>query len=603
MSQPTQPTAPAPASPPQDRRVALKDNAGVKHRTPNDKAKPATRGRPSLNAPVPAPEAAHSATTNPAATPGAALTTETAPRAGEKRIRSLSSSSLSTLTPATMGAPPEALEHAAQPSTAANTPRADQEGGQNTVVPYPQPMPTGNPEGEASATCPASDDELEYSPQTPVTPEHRPLTFPPPHMTPTSRNRRPAGSTTPPHLFEPVMHVFHHDTPRFVANPSQATAETMARLQALRSQRTRRCDPQQALTKLVPTPHDGWSRVYPATPDFLYSNIPEATLQKWLSEDSRGKKVIVQVMRQNSWCPPQCDSTANLLARTLNAVYATDKIRVATASEDVRGRSQQNAPFSFLVFGLTSEIATSMVAKHCFASEFIQFLVYPLVYAATPCYIGALGGLRNIGVDNDPSDLENLREDITSLMLHNKRMYNAILAYATDVAAASGDVIMDGYAAASRVLTRLGLGILNTKTAGGIEEPTINLYLELNASTELDRAFPTFVDAARGVCFDTAMTGTGRFFPGFICINCRGITHPTGLCPFESEPEWMAITRPDRDERTDSSSGSGPPPPPPPPPASPRNQGPPPRRDTPAPSARLPASSLRNPKGKGPGRP
>lgn len=595
----------------------MKNNAGLKHRVASDALTGATtRGRASLGtiapsvADVPAPPTDPPTVTIPPSP-------DAAPRAGEKRVRSSSSSSLSTHAPTLLGADsaqaPVTQEDITEPITAitaniGTAPEAAPEALEpaspaQTHLPGPQPAPAEHPVNEPPAAAADTDmgsERTRY--EDPTTPEHRPLFFPPPHMTPTHRERRRTGSDTPPHLFEPIMHVFHHDTPALVPNPSQATEETMARLLALRSQRTRKCDPQQALTKLVPTPRDGWSRVYPAAPDFLYTNIPDATLQKWLSEDSKGKKTIVQVMRQNSWCPPQCDSTANMLARTLNAIYGTDRIRVATASEDIRGRSQQNSPFSFLVFGLTPDMAAGMIAKHCFATEFIQFLAYPLVYAATPCFIGSLGGLRNIG--DDPSDINNLREDITSILLNNRRMFQALLAYATDIAAIAGDAIMDPEAATMRVLTKLTLGVLNTKTAGGIEEPTINLYLELPASTELDRAFPTFIEAAHRVCFDTPLTGTGRFFPGFNCINCRGITHPTGLCPFESEPEWMAITKPDHGDRADASSSSGapPPPPPPPPPSSPRNPGPPPRRDTPAPSSRLPGPPFRNPKGRGSGR-
>lgn len=591
----------------------MKNNVGVKQRVASDKYTGATtRGRTSLGPSVLAPPTE----TNPS--PDNTDTAEAAPRTGEKRVRSSSSSSLSTHTPTPtaagldqspafatqkIGDPP--APSAQESETALEASRASPALAPLTMS-YSQAlqlMPTATQESEVDPTSTDSDMEQQVSsladPTTPVTPEHRPLSFPSPHMTPTYRVPLPIGACTPPHQFEPIVHTFHLDTPAFVPNPSQATADTMARLLALRSQRTRRCDPQHALTRTVPTPTHGWPRVYPAAPDFLYTNIPEATLQKWLSEDSKGKKVIVQVMRQNSWCPPQCDTTANLLARTISAIYDSDKVRVATASEDIRGRSQQNPPYSFLVFGLTPMIAQSMVAKHCFATSLIQFLVYPLVYAATPCFIGSLGGLRNIG--DDPSDAQNLREDLTMILLHNRRWYQAILAYATDVAAAAGDIIMDPDAATIRVMTKLSLGILNTKSPGGVEEPTVNLYLELPASTDLDQAFPTFIEAAHRVCFDTPLTGTGRFFTGFVCVNCRGITHPTGLCPFENEPDWVAITKPDQDDRTDPPSGA-PPPPPPPPPGSPRNQGPTPRRDTPGSTTTLQTPSYRSSRGRGSGR-
>lgn len=412
-----------------------------------------------------------------------------------------------------------------------------------------------------------------------------------------------SGATPPPHHLEPVHHTFHADVPPLIPNPNhphRPTDEVLARLQALRSQRTRKCDPQDSLTAMVPTPQHGWPRVYHDRPDFLYTNLPDSTLDKWLAADNNGKKIIVQVMRQNSWCSPQCDATANLTVKTLEAIYGFEGIKVATASEQIRGCSQQNAPFSFLVFGLSAYVAEKILEKHCIATEHIQFLAYPLIYAATPSHLGSVSGLRNIG--DNPDDMETLCDDLANLLLDNKRMFKALTTYAEDVAETAGDAIMDREAAALGLIFKFYIETLETKSHGGIEEPTINLFLELPASAELDKAFPMLVEAATRIAFETPLCGTGRFFPGYLCFSCRGRTHPTGLCPFEAIEGWAGITRPDR--------GDPPAPPPPshpgapPPPPSPRNPGPPPsRRDNQASSSKLPAPSFRasrrRPSGRG----
>lgn len=154
-----------------------------------------------------------------------------------------------------------------------------------------------------------------------------------------------------------------------VPNSNHPSAETITRLKALYEQKTWKCDPQFSLTRIVPTPKHGWPRIYPSSPDTLYANIPNLTLAKWLVPDTTGEKVIVQVMCQNLLAPPQCELMADLLVRSISAIFSTDKVKVATASKYIHGWSQQNIPFSFLVFGLHPTIAKQLLAKHCFATE------------------------------------------------------------------------------------------------------------------------------------------------------------------------------------------------------------------------------------------
>lgn len=63
-------------------------------------------------------------------------------------------------------------------------------------------------------------------------------------MTPTYR--RP-GQGIQPHVFEPIQNIFHIDTPIATPNPAASTDATLSRIQAMRSQRTQRCDPANTL--------------------------------------------------------------------------------------------------------------------------------------------------------------------------------------------------------------------------------------------------------------------------------------------------------------------------------------------------------------------
>ncbi|KAJ7577692.1 hypothetical protein C8J56DRAFT_1060867 [Mycena floridula] len=74
--------------------------------------------------------------------------------------------------------------------------------------------------------------------------------------------------------------------------------------------------------------------------------------------------------------------------------------------------------------------------------------------------------------------------------------------------------------------------------SGGQPINAVNVYAtfpftSLSGFTELRRIITS-------LRFRTKMTGEGRAIPApFLCHICRGMDHPTGLCPFPSIPGWM----------------------------------------------------------------
>ncbi|KAJ7055336.1 hypothetical protein C8F01DRAFT_1160229 [Mycena amicta] len=63
-----------------------------------------------------------------------------------------------------------------------------------------------------------------------------------------------------------------------------------------------------------------------------------------------------------------------------------------------------------------------------------------------------------------------------------------------------------------------------------------------NSYHDFPTASPEGVDrirqAARSLFYSTPYHGTGYVHPGFHCLICHSIDHPTPLCPFPSTPNW-----------------------------------------------------------------
>ena len=84
------------------------------------------------------------------------------------------------------------------------------------------------------------------------------------------------------------------------------------------------------------------------------------------------------------------------------------------------------------------------------------------------------------------------------------------------------------------------LNILSQKDIGtglGQSYPAWNVYICPPTNDHL--AMKKWRETIRDTTFATFINGTGSTVKLFKCTICRGIDHPTGMCPFPNQPGWV----------------------------------------------------------------
>jgi hypothetical protein len=92
------------------------------------------------------------------------------------------------------------------------------------------------------------------------------------------------------------------------------------------------------------------------------------------------------------------------------------------------------------------------------------------------------------------------------------------------------------------VLNKLHIERVDIIKEGGIAQPSVNMYL-LKAQYS-DKQWDDLRQAASKTSYAHPLFGIGRYYKGWICGRCHGVTHPTGLCPFLSLEDDVPMTDP-----------------------------------------------------------
>ena len=82
------------------------------------------------------------------------------------------------------------------------------------------------------------------------------------------------------------------------------------------------------------------------------------------------------------------------------------------------------------------------------------------------------------------------------------------------------------------ILDKLHIERINIMKEGGIVQPSVNMYL-LDVNYD-DKQWDELHRAAGKMSFTHPLFSIGKYYKGWICGKCHGITHPTGLCPLRT---------------------------------------------------------------------
>lgn len=94
----------------------------------------------------------------------------------------------------------------------------------------------------------------------------------------------------------------------------------------------------------------------------------------------------------------------------------------------------------------------------------------------------------------------------------------------------AGDEVIVGQEEVDEIINKLYIERVDLAKGPNIPQPSINLYLMDVDYT--DDEWRILRKAASKTMYVHDLHVVGRYFPGWICTLCHGVTHPTGMCPY-----------------------------------------------------------------------
>jgi len=95
---------------------------------------------------------------------------------------------------------------------------------------------------------------------------------------------------------------------------------------------------------------------------------------------------------------------------------------------------------------------------------------------------------------------------------------------------AAGDEVIVGQEEVDEIIDKLHIERIDLAKGQNIPQPSVNLYL-MDADYN-DDEWRLLRKAASKTMYVHDLHGVGRYFPGWTCALCHGVTHPTGMCPY-----------------------------------------------------------------------
>lgn len=299
------------------------------------------------------------------------------------------------------------------------------------------------------------------------------------------------------------------------------------------------------ISRWVPQPPKGWPFIYGETPTYPYSNLHPAQRDEIMMEEG-AHNLMILVFGENSWEEPKCNTIAGSIAEELCDYLNIEEVIVFPALPRNTPRLRNDPPWVYYVTGLDQENATRLKDRHILASRMIQMQILPTIYFGPTGYGGTIEGLIATNLKNFTEVKRDLLlRDIRSILFKHKGTHDTIMTYLLaiqPVGNAQVDITQYDQCVEKFLLSDLKVKILQTKTGGNTPAPAINMYFRLDTNKDMHRR--SLLTQLLSVSYSTSRFGVGRYNPGWKCHSCRGVDHPSGLCPFRNISHWEDIVNP-----------------------------------------------------------
>jgi hypothetical protein len=147
---------------------------------------------------------------------------------------------------------------------------------------------------------------------------------------------------------------------------------------------------------------------------------------------------------------------------------------------------------------------------------------------ARQSFLGYIQGMSNLTA---PHAMTVVMEFISNAFRTGEMVgaIHTVLAKGQTVDGAGDDIII-GQEEVDEIINKLYVERIDLAKGPNILQPSINLYI---LDTDFNNnEWKLLCKAANKTMYVHDLHGVGRYFSGWTCALCHGVTHPTGMCPY-----------------------------------------------------------------------
>ena len=189
--------------------------------------------------------------------------------------------------------------------------------------------------------------------------------------------------------------------------------------------------------------------------------------------------------------------------------------------------------------GLTSDTYVKLTTQGAWRTRSMRFYAYNNGRAQLS-FLGYIQGMSNLTA---PRAMTEINEFISNAFRTGEMAaaIRNIMSKGQAVDQAGDDIIID-QDEVDGIVDKLYIERVDLAKGPNIPQPSINLYL-LNVDYS-DDEWNLLRKAASKTAYVHDLHGVGRYFPGWTCALCHGVTHPTGMCPYLQIEDDVPMTDP-----------------------------------------------------------
>jgi hypothetical protein len=266
--------------------------------------------------------------------------------------------------------------------------------------------------------------------------------------------------------------------------------------------------------------------------------IPKGEFSQWLIDSihmsqieeigrQKGATVVCLVEGENAHDGSQSSTISAGLAREIKKLFPNEDPQVVPRMLATEPTKYTDPPYAYFVYGLLLETYVQLIDRVAWQNHSIRFCAYSLREQHIS-FLGYISGFSNLLSDGAMSKVLAF---LTQAFQNGEvaRVLHDIITGGETIDKAREDIIVSPDEI-KVILSRLYIKRVDIMKEGGITQPSVNIYL-LETKYN-DKQWDDHCRAASRTLYAHPLFGIGKYYKGWICGKCHGVTHPSSLCPF-----------------------------------------------------------------------